>query len=110
MTTPMLLTPQVAAERLGISTRQLRDLTDEGQLRWINIGLGRKRPTRRYTEADLEAFIEERAAKCRSTREQDKRLIPTTSSYAVVDFRAILAQKTAARRSGSKPSGKKKPS
>ena len=58
-----LLTPSEAANRLGVSVRQIRVLTDEGLLRWVNIGLGEKRPTRRFTEADLLEFIEERSRK-----------------------------------------------
>ncbi|MXN51851.1 helix-turn-helix domain-containing protein [Shinella sp. AETb1-6] len=99
---PILLTPESAASRLGISTRQLRDLTDHGQLRWINIGLGKKRPTRRYTPADLEAFIEERAEKCRSTRRTEETHIPTTSRYGVVDFQAIREQRRSEKQSASR--------
>ncbi|WP_081870621.1 helix-turn-helix domain-containing protein [Shinella sp. DD12] len=102
METLRLLTPEAAASQLGISTRQLRDLTDEGQLRWINIGLGKKRPTRRYTPADLEAFIEERAAKCRSTRKTAETPIPTTSKYGVVDFQAIREQLRSGKQNASK--------
>ncbi len=104
---PILLTPESAASRLGISTRQLRDLTADGQLRWINIGLGKKRPTRRYTPADLEAFIEERAAKCRSIRKTEETPIPTTLRYAVVDFQGIQAQRRSEKRNGSRmPNGR----
>lgn len=60
-----LLTPGQAARRLGISIHQLRSLTNEGLIRWVNVGIGKKRPTRRYTEIDLSAFIEARSSICR---------------------------------------------
>jgi DNA-binding transcriptional MerR regulator len=44
-----LLTPA-----LGISSRQLRDLTDDGLLPFINVGRRKKRPARRYEPADIE--------------------------------------------------------
>lgn len=51
-----LLTPREAAESLGISDRQLRDLTDDGKIPFINVGRGATRPARRYETADVEAF------------------------------------------------------
>lgn len=108
MATLELIMPEEAAKRLCISVKQLRDLTDAGYLRWINIGLGGKRPTRRYTETDLQAFIEERSEKaCRSTRNPDAKPTPTTSSYRVVDFQETLAKLRSEKRKGSKTSGKR---
>ncbi|MDW9762195.1 helix-turn-helix domain-containing protein [Sinorhizobium meliloti] len=105
--TTSLLTPEQAADRLGISVRQLRDLTDEGLLRWINIGLGEKRPTRRYTEADLQEFIMERSRKCRSTNEKARTPTRTTSSFVVSDFLAIREKLRSERRNGSRPQREK---
>lgn len=51
-----LLTPEQAASELAISTRQLRDLTVSGEIRYINIGNGSVRETRRYDPADIEDF------------------------------------------------------
>ncbi|MBA8843981.1 hypothetical protein FHW02_002033 [Ochrobactrum sp. RH1CCR137] len=51
-----LLTPEQAASELAISTRQLRDLTVSGEIRYINIGNGSARETRRYEPADIEDF------------------------------------------------------
>ncbi|NTG98893.1 helix-turn-helix domain-containing protein [Agrobacterium rhizogenes] len=104
-----LLTPEEAANRLSISQRQLRDLTDEGLLRWINIGLGKKRPTRRYTDEDVDAFIEERSQRCRSTRETAKRPTRMTSSSGAVDFLAILAKRQSEQQKPSKTDNGKSP-
>lgn len=51
-----LLTPKAAAALLAISTRQLRDLTIDGQIPFVDVGRGTKRPSRRYDPADIEAF------------------------------------------------------
>jgi excisionase family DNA binding protein len=58
--TDRLLTPQKAAERLAITVEQLHDLVRDGELVYIAVGRGKKRPRRRFTEADLTDFIERR--------------------------------------------------
>jgi hypothetical protein len=55
-----LLTPKQAASELAISDKQLRVLTLAGEIRYINIGQGDKRETRRYMAEDLSDFIERR--------------------------------------------------
>ncbi|WP_149801950.1 helix-turn-helix domain-containing protein [Mesorhizobium sp. NFR06] len=97
-----LLTPAQAASFLAVTPKHLLELTNEGALRWVNIGLEGKRPTRRYKQDDLADFIERRRQKaCRyieSTANQNTRL---TSSFAVVDFSAPPARATSGRRSAS---------
>jgi hypothetical protein len=56
MSSEALLSPQDAARSLCISEKQLRALTCAGRIRYVNIGLGEKRETRRYDPADLEDF------------------------------------------------------
>lgn len=51
-----LLSPHEAARELCISEKQLRSLTCAGRIRYVNVGLGEKRETRRYDPADLEDF------------------------------------------------------
>lgn len=60
--TEALLSPVEAARELCISERHLRALTVAGQIRYINVGLGGKRETRRYDPQDLAAFREARKA------------------------------------------------
>lgn len=101
-----LLTPEDAARELAISTKQIRALTCAGEIRYINIGLGAKRETRRYAHADLEQFREKRS--CQSINAQDKRPTPTTSVVVVHDFQARRNARRAERQNGSKkPSGPK---
>lgn len=55
-----LLTPKEAAARLAITVDQLADLVMDGAIAYIAVGRGSIRPRRRYTEADLNDFIERR--------------------------------------------------
>ncbi|UHD46596.1 helix-turn-helix domain-containing protein [Aureimonas altamirensis] len=93
-----LLTPQDAAQYLAISTRQLRDLSRAGCLRYVNIGL-RDRETRRYAPEDLDAFIQER--KCQSSNRPTRLSTSMTSSFADGDIAAQLAVRLSERRKQS---------
>jgi excisionase family DNA binding protein len=53
-----LLTPEEAAERLAITVEQLTSLVFDGDIAYITVGRGKKRPRRRFTQADLDDFIE----------------------------------------------------
>ncbi|WP_425374522.1 helix-turn-helix domain-containing protein [Mesorhizobium waimense] len=97
-----LLTPVQAAELLAVTPKHLLELTNEGALRWVNIGLEGKRPIRRYKQEDLAEFIEKRSQKaCRYTENTANQNTPMTSSFAVVDFPAPRARATSARQSAS---------
>ena len=82
-----LLTPAEAARELAISEKQLRALTADGPIRYVNIGNGDKRETRRYAPDDLAEFIRTRSKQeCRSISAPDKRSTATTSVTRVSDF------------------------
>jgi excisionase family DNA binding protein len=55
-----LLTPEQAALRLSITEDQLGALTHGGEISYINVGRGKKRPRRRYAEEDIQEFLERR--------------------------------------------------
>ena len=78
--------PEEAARFLAISTRQLRDLTRAGSIRYVNIGQ-RDRETRRYTAEDLEAFIEERKSRSVSPPVRGRAASPFAGE--VIDFTAL---------------------
>jgi hypothetical protein len=42
-----------AARKLGISEDQTRGFVEAGELQFINLGLGKKRPRMRFTQTDL---------------------------------------------------------
>ena len=66
-----------AAKRLGVSVDHVRALVDDGRLRYVNIGRGRKRPRYRFADADLNAG--RRSFECQKTQvsqEAIDRVIP----------------------------------
>lgn len=98
--TRALISPADAAAELCISEKQLRALTCAGQIRYVNIGMGEKRETRRYDPEDLEAFRE--ARKCLSIRGPDNQNTHSTSVIAVHDFQARRDARLNAKRNGTK--------
>ncbi len=95
-----LLTPSQAARELAISEKQLRALTCAGKIRYVNIGLGEKRETRRYDPADLLRFQEART--CLSIKEPVSRNTHMTSAIVVHDFQARRDARTSAKQNASK--------
>ena len=93
-----LLTPRQAASELGISVRQLTELTCDGAIRWIDVGRGAKRPTRRFTKEDIDRFIEARAKISQPAQVEGSRVRPVTSIYRVIDFGATLENLRSERR------------
>ncbi|WP_083982397.1 helix-turn-helix domain-containing protein [Devosia soli] len=92
-----LLTPKQVREMLNISDRQLRDLTEDGAIPFIDIGRGARRAAR-YDRADIEAFMAQRKRLlCRSSNDQAPIPTPTTSMSKVIDFRAPYRPATSAR-------------
>lgn len=53
-----LMTMAEAAEALSITTKTLLQHIREGRLRYINVGVGSLRESRRFRPADLEAFMQ----------------------------------------------------
>ncbi|TGN80511.1 DNA-binding protein [Bradyrhizobium yuanmingense] len=86
-----LLTPEQAASRLNITEDHLRDLVNEGTIGYINVGLGKKRPRRRFTEADLNDFIERRRGRetpCQSIKTHGRPTTHSISSTPAIGFMA----------------------
>lgn len=55
-----LLRPAEAAKILAIDVQHLHSLATHGDIRYVNIGTGAKRETRRFRAQDVQAFVEER--------------------------------------------------
>lgn len=91
-----------AAKRLGVSVDHLRALVDDGRLRYVNIGRGRKRPRYCFADTDLNEFIEANRAReeapCPSSRSRKVRTTSSTSCSVAIGF---TAQRNA--RSAKKP-------
>lgn len=61
------LNPKQAAAKLGCSVDQLRRLADEGEIKAVNIGLGKIRQRRVFYADDIQAFIHRRSATSSAT-------------------------------------------
>src|SRR5436190_15222911 len=85
-----LLDSKEAARRLRITEDQLGALVQDGEISYINVGRGTKRPRRRYTEEDLAEFLERRRRReaCRSTKTNVRRTISSISNTTVIGFSA----------------------
>ena len=80
--TKVLRTPKEAAERLHTSVEQLTAFVRDGELKYINLGRGKKRPRRMFTDEDLDEFIERRTRKERAVSLYK----PAKSPYWQFDF------------------------
>jgi hypothetical protein len=88
-----LLKPAEAASKLRCSIKTLNAHVASGALRYVDIGHGRKRRRIRFTDADLDAFIEAQTRKdvpCPSTRTETvaRRTSISTSKCEVIGFTA----------------------
>ena len=92
-----LLTPQQAAKLLAISVKQLRDLSHEGLISFVNIGLGTKRPTRRYLPQDIDDFINRRHVRNSPAVGTVRREAPHSIAYPIGDIQKVLADRDAAK-------------
>jgi hypothetical protein len=106
-TTPdgLLLPPQAAA-RLNVTVEQLFALVRDGELRYVNIGRGAKRPRYAFTDADINQLIEKRQtreATCPSIGPKNPRRISgSTSKSLVVGFTALRNAQIARKPKSSK--------
>ena len=96
-----------AAKKLDISEEQARGLVQDGELQFINVGRGKKRPRMRFTEADIDDLIERRRRKsnplCLSTNRKSHRFTSTTSKPEVIGFTALRNARLEKKPSGLKP-------
>ena len=49
-----LRTPRSAADWLGVSVKTLRGLVQDGELRYVNVGRGKKNIRRMFADEDLQ--------------------------------------------------------
>jgi len=96
-----------AAKRLAASVDHVRALVEDGRLRYINIGRGRKRPRYRFTDADLNEFIEANRAReeapCQSSRSRKVHTTNSTSYSVVIGFTAQRNARLAKKPKNLKP-------
>jgi hypothetical protein len=86
-----LRTMAEAAAKLGCSIRTLKAHVAAGELRYVTIGHGKKRPRRMFTDADLDQFITTQTHKdspCPSSETRARHIGASTSSSKVIAFSA----------------------
>src|SRR6516165_1983993 len=97
-----LKTPEQAAAFLQCSPKHVHAHAKSGELRYVDIGRGSKRPRRRFTDADLIDFAERRSRRetptCQSTSLKTHRTTTSTSNCEVIDFAALRHAATAGKR------------
>jgi excisionase family DNA binding protein len=84
-----LLTTRQAAARLNVSIKTLNAHVAAGELKYVTIGKGEKRPRRYFTVADIDAFVANQTRKdspCPSTTSRARHSGTSTSSGTVIDF------------------------
>ena len=86
MTEP-LFTPKEAAAQLGVSMKTLMSHVHHGRIRFIDVGSGKVRKTRRFTAKNIATFIEkQKVRECPSTVAPIKKLSATTFNSGVIGF------------------------
>jgi hypothetical protein len=94
-----LISASEAADILHISVRTLRGHVDDGSLRAISIGRGKKRQRLAFDPVDVRAFKLARIAQpCQSTNHPTLNISSTTSRSLVVDFTALQKQRAEEKR------------
>jgi hypothetical protein len=84
-----LLTAAQAAAKLNCSIKTLLAHVDAGELKYVTIGRGTKRPRKKFTVGDLDEFIANQTRKdspCLSTASPGRRSGTTISSTKVTAF------------------------
>lgn len=107
-----ILTLHEVADRLRCSPKHVRELVNDGNLKCIDIGRGGKRRMLRFLEEAVRDFINKgKHDKCQSIADQASRTSPTTSGYAVIDFRALqkLPREERLKRLSAPAKSKQKP-
>ncbi|WP_233426638.1 helix-turn-helix domain-containing protein [Rhizobium mongolense] len=92
-----LLTPAAAAKILAVSVKQLTHLTLAGEIPFVNIGLGNKRPTRRYLPTDIDEFIARRRTTAMPLVLKQQIKSAASATYEIIDIEKRLADLRAAR-------------
>src|SRR5699024_10579521 len=92
-TIPLTYTLQEAAQKLGVSEKTLRLELRAGNLRCVIIGA-----RRRFTDRDLEEFLERKRMVCPSNVARGRPTGTTTSRSKVIGFAEAVTQTTRKRR------------
>lgn len=98
----LLWKPPRAAQELGISVKTLLEHVRAGEIVYVPLGQGTKRPRMAFIPDDVRAFVEQRRrrdASCQSTSRSKARSTTSTSKSEVSDFMARLNKRLEEKRS-----------
>lgn len=94
-----LLTADEAAKSLRISRRTFDGHVARGDIAYIAVGLGLKRIRKRFAPEDIVQFREkQRQVECPPELTRGHRRIVKLPDHEIIDFRALLEERRAARR------------
>src|ERR1700722_5885211 len=99
-----LRSPKDAARLLGVSVKTLNGFVRDGEIRYIDIGRGKKKIRRAFSDQDIDEFKERRTRRdvpCQSTSTKTARSTTSTLNSSVVAFTDLR---------NARASGKLKPS
>ena len=106
MSSSSLSDTKQAASYLKVTVEQIRGFVDDGELIFINVGRGKKRPRMRFAQEDLDRFIDSRRQKsnppCLSTKRKNRRITNMTSKSPVIGFTALRNAHLEKKQKGSK--------
>ncbi|NJL06983.1 MAG: helix-turn-helix domain-containing protein [Methylacidiphilales bacterium] len=95
------MTGAEAAAFLRISMKTLNAHIRGGAIRYVNVGLGTKRPRRRFTDSDLREFLERQSRMdvqpCQSIDRKTRRTTNSISSGKVLAFTDLRNARAAER-------------
>jgi predicted site-specific integrase-resolvase len=93
-----LKTPAEAAAALHCSQKTLAGHVRSGALRYVIVGLGKKRPRRMFTAEDIQDFIERQMRRdTPATAPRTHRTTTSTSRSDVIAFTALRDARNAAK-------------
>ena len=95
-----------AAAYLNVTADQVAAFVQDGELDYINVGRGIKRPRYRFTKQDLEEFIErrrQREVQCLSTNQPKSPFYHFDFQIGVIGFTALRTAQLARKPKPSKP-------
>ncbi|MCJ2070521.1 helix-turn-helix domain-containing protein [Methylobacterium sp. J-030] len=100
MLEPDLLTADEAAKLLRIGRRTFDGHVARGDIAYIAVGLGEKRVRKRFDPEDITQFRErQRRVECPPEPTRGRRRAPDVPVQEIIDFKALLQKRQAARRS-----------
>src|SRR6266404_6082613 len=95
-----LHSPKCTAAALGVSVKTLNGFVRDGEISYIDVGRGKKKKRRMFTDRNIEEFKERRARRevsCQSTSTKTARTTTSISGSKVIGFTALRDARASGR-------------